>query len=276
MSFAAVCMIVACLLIMGSFSLVAVNLDNMLGKLESENEFLAYIDEDLTEEEARALQPALEAIPNVDLVSFSTREAARDRYAEKYAGDQYAALFESLPGEVFRHRFSVHVTDLSQMAETVDQVGALPQVANIRAEEELARGFVVVRNVASVVALILVAILIVISLFLIANTIKLATFTRRDEIAIMKMCGATNWFIRWPFIFEGMILGVAGALLAFFLQWGIYQLVFTAISQSDTMALLQIVPFRRMAGRVFATFLGSGFVIGGVGSMLAIGRFLQV
>ena len=88
---------------------------------------------------------------------------------------------------------------------------------------EIAQGFVMVRNIATGVAAVLVAILVVVSLFIIANTIKLATFYRREEIAIMKMCGATNGFIRWPFVVEGMILGLTGALVAFFVQWGLYQ-----------------------------------------------------
>ncbi len=276
MSFAAVCMIVACLLIMGSFSLVAVNADSMLGTLESENEFLAYIDENLSEEEARALQSKLEAIPNVASVTFSTREEARDRYAEKYAGDQHADLFKDLPEEVFRHRFSIHVSDLRKMSQTVQQVRDLPEVVNIRAEEEVAKGFVVVRNIAGDVALIMIITLVVISLFIIANTVRVAAFTRREEIAIMKMCGATNWFIRWPFIFEGILLGIAGAVIAFLLQWGVYQIVFSAIARSDTIALITVLPFKQMAGKILAVFLGSGILIGGFGSLFAIGRFLQV
>ena len=153
---------------------------------------------------------------------------------------------------------------------------AVRGVAHTQAAIEIAQGFVMVRNIATGVAAVLVAMLVVVSLFIIANTIKLATFNRREEIAIMKMCGATNAFVRWPFVFEGLILGLVGAVAAFFLQWGIYVLVGSAISGSDTISLITVLPFQPMALRVLGVFVLTGFVIGAGGSVLAIRKFLQV
>ena len=273
MSFAAVCMIVACLLIMGSFSLVAVNLNHMLGDLEDENLFLAYIDETYTEEQARALQPEIEAVPNVSVVTFVTKAEAMDDYR---AGREDNPLLADLPDEVLRDRFEIHVDDIELMGETVDQVEQITGVADTRAEMEIAQGFVMVRNIAAGVAIVLVTILAVVSLFIIANTIKLATFYRREEIAIMKMCGATNAFIRWPFIVEGMILGMTGALVAFFVQWGVYELVERAVIQSNGLSLLVVLPFLSLAPQVLLVFIAAGLLIGVVGSVLAIRKFLQV
>ena len=275
MSFAAVCMIVACLIIMGSFSLVAVNLDNTLGDLEAENEFTAYVDENLTEAEARALQSKLEAVPNVDSVTFVTAQQALENYKQRYVDSEYAELFD-LPSEVLRHRYQIHVVDIEQLAQTVKDVEQVDGIAKTQAALDVAQGFVTVRNVAGAVAWILILMLLIISLFIIANTIKLATFNRREEIAIMKMCGATNSFVRWPFIFEGMILGLCGAVVAFFLQWGVYTLVGSAISTSDTISLITVLPFKPMALRVMGVFAGTGLVIGAGGSVLAIRKFLQV
>ena len=224
MSFAAVCMIVACLIIMGSFSLVAVNLDNTLGDLEAQNEFTAYVDESLTEEQAKALQGKLERLANVSSATFVDRQAAMDQYVERYADSENKDLFEDLPENTLRHRYRIHVVEIEKMGETVKAVEQISGIAKVTASLDIADGFVTLRNMAGAVAWILIAMLLIISLFIIANTIKLATFHRREEIAIMKMCGATNWFVRWPFIFEGMILGLLGAVLAFFLQWGIYSL----------------------------------------------------
>ena len=109
MSFAAVCMIVACLLIMGSFTLVAVNLDNMLGDLEAENEFLAYVDENYTEEQAKALQGKIEAIPNVSQVTFVSRAEAMNDFR---TGRENNELLADLPDEVLRDRFRIHVQDI--------------------------------------------------------------------------------------------------------------------------------------------------------------------
>ena len=276
MSFAAVCMILACLIIMGSFSLVAINIDNTLGRYEAENEFIAYIDETLAEDEARALQSKLEAIPNVSSVTFMTAGEALERYTERYTDSETRELFDGMDDSVLRHRYRIHVDDLEQMGETVRQVEAVSGVAKVQWEQAISDGFVALRNVASAVAFILIAMLLVISLFIIANTIKLATFYRREEIAIMKMCGATNGFVRWPFVFEGLIIGLFGAVLAFFLQWGVYVLIGRAIDSSDTIRLITVLPFDQMAGSVLATFAATGFVIGVGGSVLAIRKFLQV
>lgn len=276
MSFAAVCMIVACLIIMGSFSLVAVDLDRTLGDLEAENEFIAYIDDTLTTEQAKAIQGSIERIPNVASAGFVDKVQALEDYKARYSDTQNAAIFEDLPDDTLRDRYEIRVNDIEQMAETVEQVRQISGVSDVSAAIDVAQGFVTVRNMAGAVAWILIILLVVISLFIIANTIKLATFHRREEIAIMKMCGATNWFVRWPFIFEGMILGLIGAVVAFFLQWGIYSLIARAVEEAGALQLIYIVPFQELAGTVAGIFAAAGLFIGAVGSLLAIRKFLQV
>ena len=273
MSFAAVCMIVACLLIMGSFSLVAVNLDHTLGDLEKENEFLAYVDDSYSEEDARALQTKLEAIPNVAQVTFVTRAEALDEFK---AGREENPLLDDLPATVLRDRYRIHVDDIEQLKETSDQVAQVEGIADISVAYEIAQGFVLVRNIATGVAVVLIAILVVVSLFIIANTIKLATFYRREEIAIMKMCGATNAFVQWPFVVEGFLLGLTGALVAFFAQWGIYEMVGRVIVQGNGLSLLTMLSYGSMAGTILAVFCGTGMLIGVGGSLIAIHKFLQV
>ena len=273
MSFAAVCMIVCCLLIMGSFTLVAVNAQHNFEDLEAENQFTAYIEDTLTQDQARGLQDDIEAIPNVARAEFVTKEEAQAEFEADYEGNP---LFEGLPSDVYRDRFHIYLDDISQLAQTEAAVGQVAGVAWTKSAPEIAEGFTVIRNIAGAVALILVVILLAVSLFIIANTIKLATFNRREEIAIMKMCGATNAFVRWPFIFEGLILGLVGALLAFFLQWGVYVLVGNAISGSDTIGLIRTLPFQPMALRVLGVFILTGFVVGAGGSVVAIRKFLQV
>ena len=273
MSFAAVCMIMACLLIMGSFSLVALNADKMLGTLEDENEFLAYIDESYTDGQIQSLMNRVKRLPNVADVSFHTREEAKAAYLE---GREDEGLYVDLPDEVFRDRLAIRVSDLSQFNQTVESVRSLEGVANIRAEGKLAESFVTVRNVATVLAWILVAILVAVSLFIIANTIRLTTFARREEIAIMKMCGATNSFVRWPFVIEGLLLGLFGALIAFLLQWAVYAAVYKAIVAGGAVTLFSVIPFGSIWSSVLLLFLAAGALIGACGSGLAIRRFLKV
>ncbi|MCI5498167.1 MAG: permease-like cell division protein FtsX [Clostridiales bacterium] len=273
MSFAAVCMTVACLLIMGSFSLIAVNASHVLGDLEDDNEFLAYIDDSLTREQGQALESQIKAISNVDTVTFITKEEAMTEFKTKFENQ---AIFRDTDSSALRDRYSIHVTDIELMKDTVAQVEAIDGIGSTRAALEIADGFVMLRNVASAIAIILVVVLVVISIFIIANTIKLATFTRREEIAIMKMCGATNWFVRWPFLVEGMILGVVGGIVAFFCQWGIYGIIVKAVSESGILTIISVVPFASMSHVVLLVFLVVGFVIGAGGSVLAIRKFLKV
>ena len=273
MSFAAVCMIVACLIIMGSFSLLAMNVDANLKRLEDESEFLAYIDETYSDAKIAELQRQVEGIDNVASVTFITKEEAKAKYLE---GKEDQGLFVNLPDEVFRDRFSVHVVELERFNETVNAVYALPGVANYSAQGALAEGFVAVRNAVTALAYVLVAILAAVSLFIIANTIRLATFARRDEIAIMKMQGATDWFVRGPFIVEGLILGIFGALVAFLLQWAVYGAVCRAVIGSGALAIFNLVEFKTIWLWVLGVFLAAGAAIGALGSGFAIRRFLQV
>jgi len=274
MSFAAVCMIVACLIIMGSFTLLAVNLDNTLGDLESENEMLVYIDDTLTQDQARALQPILAQVDNVSQLTFVTKEAALADFKAKH-GDTTSVL-NDLPNEALRDRYRVHVVDIELMKQTKAALEQVEGVGFVNAATEIADGFVMVRNIATGVALVLIGILLVISLFIIANTIKLATFYRREEIAIMKMCGATDGFIEWPFVVEGMLLGLTGALIAFFAQWGLYQMVAKFAVQGNGLSLVTMLSYSSMATTILAVFCSVGAVIGVGGSLLAIRKFLQV
>ena len=274
MSFAAVCMIVACLIIMGSFTLLAVNLDNMLGDLENENEMLVYIEDSLNEEQARALQPKLAQVDNVSQLTFVTKQSANADFKAKHSDN--TAVFNDLPDEALRDRYRVHVVDIERMAQTKEALEAVEGVAGVEAAVEIADGFVMVRNIATGVAMALIGMLLVMSLFIIANTIKLATFYRREEIAIMKMCGATDGFIEWPFVVEGMILGLTGALIAFFVQWGLYQLVAKLAIQGNGLSLVTMISYSSMATTILAVFCGVGAVIGVGGSLMAIRKFLQV
>ena len=275
MSFAAVCMIVACLIIMGSFSLLAVNVDEMLSQLEEENEFLAFIDEDYTDDQIRALMEQVRQIDNVDpdTVTFVSREQAKRDYLR---GHESEGLYVNMPDEVLRDRLSIHVLDLERFSETVEAVKALPGVANHRAASEVAEGFVAVRNAVTALAYVLIGILAAVSLFIISNTTRLAAFSRREEIAIMKMCGATDGFVRWPFIVEGLILGIMGALVACFLQWAVYAGVCKALVGGGAVSFFALMDFKAMWKGVLGVFLTSGSIIGALGSSFAIRKFLQV
>ena len=273
MSFAAIGVTVACLLIMGTFTLVAYNANENLADLQQENAVVAFVDDSLDEDEARALQSKVESTENVADCTFVSRTEARDAYVEKYDD---GGVYGDLDPSVFRHRFVIHVTDPDRIMETKTAVESIPGIAKVRADEAVANGFTTARNVASIISVALIAILLLVSVFIISNTIKLTTFDRRDEIAIMKMVGATNGFIRWPFVYEGLVLGLFSAVIAFALQWGLYAAVAQGITDSDSLQILTIVPFERIWQFVAPVFLGAGILVGVGGSLTAIRRFLHV
>jgi len=210
MSFATVTIVIACLVIMGSFSLIAVNISSMLDELESSNEVVAFVEETLSEDEARDLQDDIEYISNVSEANFVTREQAMEEFASQYDDD---TLFRDVEASVFRDRYVIYVNDIALTQQTKSDLESINGIAKVKAYLEVAEGFVTVRNVVSAVSLILVIVLVIVSIFIMANTVKLATYSRREEIAIMKFVGASNGFIRFPFVVEGLVLGIIGLIL---------------------------------------------------------------
>ena len=274
MSFAAVGITVACLLIMGTFTLVAVNANALLAEMESQNQMLAFVDENLTLEEAIALGDTIRAVDNVASATFITNAEAAEVFRGRYEDEE---LFQ-LPDDNFRHRYAIDLVDIGRIAQTKADLENIPSIGkgNVNAAEDEAAGFITIRNVAGVVCVALIAILFVVSVFIIANTIKLTTFDRRDEIAIMKMVGATNGFIRWPFVYEGFLLGVFSAVIGFFLQWGLYVAVARSVATNDTINFIHVVPFESMWRYVAVIFAVAGMLIGVGGSLSAIRKVLQV
>ena len=272
MSFAAIGITVACLLIMGTFTLVAVNANANLKQVESENEILAFIDDTYTEEQAKALQSKLEAVDNVASATFISREEAMENFISEHPDEEY---FQDLDPNILRDRFTIKVKDLRLQSETVEKIRNVEGVGGISAYAELTNGFITVRNIATVICVAMIAVLFVISVFIISNTIKLTTFDRREEIAIMRMVGATNGFIRWPFVYEGFMIGLLSAVIAFGLQWLLYAAVAKGVANSDTLKLIHVVDFTTFWKPVAAVFAGAGILIGVGGSLSAIRKFLQ-
>ncbi|MDR2571831.1 MAG: permease-like cell division protein FtsX [Oscillospiraceae bacterium] len=272
MSFASICIIIAFLVIMGSFILLAVNINALIGELESDNIILAYIHENISESEAQALAPTLRSIDNVSSVIFITREEAMENFIGRYDNSE---RYRDIDATWFRHRYAVYVEDVALIAETQQALRYVRELDTINANLAIARALVTLRTVVSWVSIIVILILLAISLFIMSNTIKLATYERREEIAIMKMVGATNAFIRWPFIFEGFILGLTGSLLAFVTIWGLYGMAAGRVLEIEA-GFFQLVQFSMISVPVFMLFTAIGFGVGVGGSGLALNRYLKV
>ncbi len=273
MSFATVTIIMACLIIMGSVALLSLNINYLIKDLEKQNEVVAFVDDEIEDpEQAKAIGQQILAVENVSSAEFVSRAQAMDNYMSKYD----KSLMEGIDETVFRHRFIIHLNDIEQLASTKTQLEEVPGVAKVRAHQEYADTFVKIRNIVSGVALVLMAILVFVSMFIMSNTIKLATFSRREEIAIMKMVGASNAFIRLPFVVEGLVLGILGGGLGFLAQWGLYDLVTKSLMESLTGDILAVVPFMSVAPLILVVYLGIGIVIGVFGGVNAIRNYLKV
>ena len=272
-TFAAIGIIAACLIVTGSVALVAVNLEYNLNQLMAENEILAYVEENYSEEETEKVGETLRDVPNVTDCTFVSREDALDSYLDGLEDD---TLYTDLPATVLRDRYIIHVEDIAILASTIEQVEAVEGVAKVSAAIDVANGFITVRNVAAGVALILLGVLLVVSFFIISNAIKMATINRAEEIAIMKIVGATNAFVRWPFVVEGIVLGLTRAIIAGLLQIGIYSLLVKAVSGFSYVQLITLLPYRQLALLVSLAYLGIGLLVGVFGSLITIRKFLRV
>ena len=273
MSFAAVCVTVACLLIVGSFSILMYNVNIMVEDLNQTNEVLAYVDSGLTEAEAKSIGTKINMIENVLQADFISREEALQKFIEDHQEDE---AFSGVEAEDLRHRFRVILEDNAYIEETAAQIEDLPGVVKIRAEYELAQGFSTLQQVLQLVSTAIIAVLLVVSLLIISNTVKLAMYDRKDEIAIMKMVGATNGFIRLPFVVEGFTLGMLGAALAFGMEWGLYDALVNKIATVDALQLFTFVPFQHVLVPMIGTFAFAGFFVGILGSWTSIRKFMNV
>lgn len=272
MSFASVTIIMACLIIMGSVSLLTLNIDAVIQRLEDQNEVVAFVEDGTSEEDARALEPKLAAVTNVSSVQFVSRADAMDNFMDNYNRD----LMEGIDETVFRHRYVVQLEDISLMPQTKADLEDIEGIAKVNAHLEYARIFVTVRNVVTVIAMVLIVILVFISIFIMSNTIKLATFNRREEIAIMKMVGATNHFIRMPFVIEGLVLGILGGGLGFVAELGLYHLVTGRVVSSLTGSFISVIPIHQVALPMFIAFMAIGIFVGVFGGVNAIKNYLKV
>ena len=273
MSFAAIWVTVACLLIMGTFGLVLYNLNEMIVELEQENEMLVYIDETYSEAEAKSVGSQINQIANVHNAQFVSREQAVENFVDEMQDED---LFDGLDPSTFRDRFVITLEDNSKMRETEAAIRSIEGVADVSVHYEIQEGFQTVQRILNIASVIIIAVLLVVSMLIISNTVKFAMYDRKEEIAIMKMVGATNGFIRWPFVVEGFILGILASAIAFFLEWGLYNLLQTQISMVDSLDLITVVPFVEVIEIVAIGYAVVGFLVGVLGSLLSIRKFLKV
>jgi cell division transport system permease protein len=272
-SLAAMLVIAACLMITGTFALVAYNLDLQIRELEGQSEIVVYIDENVSRDNALALGQKIRALDNVKTAEFVTKEQLFEDYLDSLGEDAYV-MEELRDDNPLRDSYQITMDDVSLHADTVKALENINGVAASSSMQEVSERLIQIRQVVNLISYTMVALLGGVSVFIIANTVKLAMFARKEEIAIMKMVGATNHFIRAPFVVEGMFLGLSAAALAFFVLWGVYAYVSAQLAEGT--AILTMVAFAAVWKEVLAIMLGAGLLLGVGGSVITIRRFLKV
>ena len=271
MSFAAICITVACLVIINSFTLISYNLDLTVGEVQKELRIVVCIDENYTEAESKSVGSDINLLPNVANAEFVSRQQA----LEDFIGDSDESLFEGLDADAMRDQYIVTLVDNAQVAETKEALENINGVSDVYADIEVGNALATIRTVLYIASIAIAAVLLIVSLIIISNTIRLAMLDRREEIGIMKMVGATNSFIRFPFFVEGFFLGLFGAVFSFFIEWGLYEVLRKAIMNTG-LEVLTIVPFTDVLVPMALVCGVAGFVIGIFGSVMSIRRFLKV
>ncbi len=274
MSVASITVLMACLVMMGSAFMVLVNVDGIMKEIEAENVVMVYLDTDITDAQVQKAGQDILATPNVLRYEFTSKETAFQEAIADLETD--ATYFEGVENPM-PDLYEVSISDMTKFDSTVSALKKIENVHSIRDNKDIADILIQIRSTISYVSVGIIAVLLVISLFIISNTIRITMFSRRLEINIMKSVGATNWFIRWPFIVEGVVLGIISAVVSLGVVWGVYVLleptvtsIFNTISRN-----FRVVDFTGYVLYLLIAFVFLGVISGGIGSLISIQKYLK-
>ncbi|WP_080145518.1 permease-like cell division protein FtsX [Marinilactibacillus piezotolerans] len=273
MTLAAISAVAVTLLLVGSFIALLMNVNKLASDIENDVSIRVHVDLAAEEADREALQESLEGLENVESVEFSSREEELDNVIGSY-GDAFG-LFDGDNNPLY-DVFVVNTTTPEQTAEVAQQAETLDYVAEVNyGGSDADRLFKVMGTVRNVGVVIIVA-LVFTAVFLIANTIRITIFSRRTEIEIMKLVGATNWFIRWPFLIEGALIGLIGALIPVSIISYVYLRGFDTIMNYLSGTYFALLPPNPFLILLVAALLSIGVIIGSLGSAMSIRKFLKV
>ena len=267
----------ATMLIFGLFFLIGENVNYMMKEIESEQGMQVFMNKDATEEQIQKLEEDIKALDDVAKVTHVTKEEGLNTIKERF-GENARLLDGYLENNPLGDSFVVTLTDLNKADSVRTQIEGLENVKNIEVRDKVINSLLSLANGIRIVSAIILVLLIVISIFIIANTIKLTVHARRKEISIMKYVGATNGFIRWPFIVEGVIIGILAALISILLLGIGYNFIVNQIAASsiaNTMGL-SLLTFSSIFGLVITVYLLLGIGIGAIGSIISMRKYLKV
>lgn len=273
MTLASIFTVVLSLFILGFFSIVILNLNKMADTLESQVQISVYLKDDFSQEEIDETKETLSKIEGLQDIKFTTREEAMENFKERLGDQQFLldALDDTNP---LPDSFSLTVTSPQQVKTIADTVVALDSVESASYSQDIINHLFNLTHLIRLIGVALIILLTGAAIFIISNTIRLTVFARRKEIAIMKYVGATDWFIRWPFLLEGICLGFIGGGLATIFLYIVYNQVTQEIYEA--MAFFPLIPQHPFIDYISLAILVAGIIIGALGSTISLKRFLKV
>lgn len=273
MTLASIFTVVLSLFILGFFSIVILNLNKMADTLESQVQISVYLKDDLSQEEIDETKENLSKIEGLQDIKFITREEAMENFKERLGDQQFLldALDDTNP---LPNSFSLTVTSPQQVKTIADTATALDSVESASYSQDIINHLFNLTHLIRLIGIALIILLTGAAIFIISNTIRLTVFARRKEIAIMKYVGATDWFIRWPFLLEGICLGFIGGGLATIFLYIVYNQVTQEIYEA--MAFFPLIPQHPFIDYISLAILVAGIIIGALGSTISLKRFLKV
>ena len=281
MSIASIGVLIAYMVLIGGALMLSFNINSLMGYVESFNEVVVWIDDDLGSAGTEMLKQEIAALPNITSNQYISKEDALKELGETLGSQSFLDGFQQYADEnPLPASFRLKVDSLENLPETVKKLETLPGVESVESSNEVATTLMGIKTAIHVAGLTIVAILMVVSIIIIANTVRVTIFNRRREINIMKYVGATNAFIRFPFLVEGMVIGLISALIAFGLLWVgthfLYQWVGQSASGWLQLAYQSLIPFGSIAPQMLLGFAGAGVLFGMVGSFIFVGKYLKV
>ncbi len=276
MTFASIFVLMACMLIIGSAYLCSANIASFMESLGEKNEIVAYVDDEVEESRLSSLQEEIEEIDYVVSVEFVTKDEALLEYQQQFDEDSsYLSWFYGEENPL-RNEFRIAVDEdhLEEFEGVSLKISGMEEIANVSDSQDIVNMLLSLKKVMDILGFWIMVILALVSWFIVSNTIKLAMYNRRHEINIMKYVGATNAFIRTPFVLEGIIIGICAAVVSFAMQWIIY--VYLLQPLVADLSFITTVPFAELMPMIILYFGGIGLLVGLVGSAFSINKYLKV
>ena len=273
MTFASIGTVAVSLFVLGVFLILVLNMNRLAGMLESQVQISVYLEDHLTDREKRQIGYDIESLRGIDSITYVDRETAKERLKERL-GDQKYLLDALSDDNPLPDAFEVTVTTPSVVESAAGAIASMQGVEEAKYGQDVVEHLFDITRLMRIFGFVLMGLLGGATLFIISNTIRLTVFARRKEIAIMKYVGATDWFIRWPFLLEGIVLGCIGGFIAAVALRSFYAAMAAKIY--STLAFFPLMPQYPFMNYVTAAILLAGIVIGAIGSVISLKRFLRV